>query len=352
MNTLPISALVHNTSSDNIEYLPMALQSVWFCSQKLFIADKSSQESLALAEKFGFEIHHYEGENSMADRRNFGISLAKNELMLQCDSDEVYEPDAYLKLRNIFFEQTHIPSECYAVQLYNIDKERGVLMSTSPLERLYRKGAYFTKSVQNELHYEGIPAGLPIKIEHYGYGAEKHQRKQWARIKHNEGMVRCQPEDMHTRMYLINALVVAGGGSVLMYERVLAQTNICLRQYHSEPKDNLSKNIMQKVMRFFWIMCQSVGHSGDFLEVSRSVIKDIKFHPDTHFWMFASCMETGDAKEALRWGESFIKMVEKPHPTLEVTTSEEAQRVKDTIIHILSTRNDKWAKKQLKRWVK
>lgn len=352
MEKLKITSLLHNTITDGIELLPSVMSSVWFCRQKLFIADNSTKQAKDLAEKFGFEIHEYKGKDSMADRRNFGISKAKYDLMLQVDSDEIYEPDAYHKLKWSMEQKDFDRYNCYAVLLENYDTDRNVLMSVSPLERLYRKGAVFEKSIQNELKYEGQPKAIPVRLSHYGYSSSIHPRKQWDRIKHNEEEVRRKPNDLHTRMYLINSLAVAGSGSVFMYERALAHTCISIRMYLND-KSELNKRAIQKVARFFFVIACSVGYQANFLQVIEPIIKDISFHPDSHMFMFKSYLDLNNRDQALKWGESFMKSLDQTDPmmqAIEITSTKEREWVKGAMIHLLEQKDDKWSKRQIKRW--
>jgi glycosyltransferase involved in cell wall biosynthesis len=329
MNKLPISALLHNTGSDNIGILPTVLANVWFCDHKLFISDNSTKEALDLAEKFGFDIHHYKGEDSMSDRRNFGISKAKHDLMLQVDSDEVYEPDAYLKLREIINMEKIEEFDCMLVNLFNYDTDRGVLMTTTPLERIYRKGARFEKKIQNELIHGGRALKTDIRLNHFGYSSKTHPLKQWYRIPLNEQQVRANPDDMHTRMYLINALVVAGANNTFMFERVLAHTEICIEQYKRD-KTERHKYILQKVLRFFFIMASSVGNLTGFLTLAKPIISAMTFHPDSHAFMYEAHLATGDYEKALKWGKSFIECLDnfpKTNLVLEITTAHERPKV-------------------------
>jgi glycosyltransferase involved in cell wall biosynthesis len=336
MNKLPITALIHNCKKDRIEILRLALASMWFCTQKLFIADNSTKESIELAEKFGCEVHEYKGEKSFSKRRNFGISKASNDLMLQCDSDEVFEWDAYHKIKQVMNHEKFDECVCYLFILNNYDIDSGNLQSKSPLERMYRKGTYFEKDVQNKIVFDGQRMQTDIRFDHYGYSSKTHPLKQWHRIPANEEAVRENPDDMHARMYLINALVVAGAGNPFMYDRVLAHSEICIDQYKKDKSDT-NKYILQKVLRFLYVISASVNNHKGFLEIAKPIITAVLFHPDSHLFMFDSYRVTQDFDNCVKWGKSFIKALDdfpKTGLVLEITTAHERERVVKTIEEI------------------
>ena len=351
MKKLPFTALFHNCASDPEDILPHSMTSVWFCDQKLFISDNSTPKALELAKRFGFEIHEYEGVDSMSARRNWGLQFANHDILLQCDSDEVYDWDAHHVLR-AFYEKGEMDElNDYAVMLYNLDRESGNLMSTTPLERIFRKGVKWDKLVQNKLIVEGDAKFIPIGLNHYGYERANHTWKQWNRIKLNEDEVRKDPTDMHARMYLVNALTVAGAGSPLVFERINAHVQIIADQYNECPKELGHKKILQKTMRFFFCACMAIGRFENLVDMVTPYMEDIDFVPDPNYWMYFCNANLKRYETAYFYGMKFIETLDgfnSVKENVEVTTQDRRGEVLEGLKHLLDKRE--YVTKEEKKW--
>jgi len=361
LKKLPISCMLCNCDKDDPKKLNLALSHVWFCRQIIFLADNSTQESLALAEKYGCEIHKWTGENSMSARRNYVMKQMKHEYILQCDSDEIYDWDAYYKIRDFI----SVPHEEYifAIRLVNITTN-GDVQSVTPLERMFKKEVTWEKEIQNQLKAPTKQAAMIagrygdlVNLYHDGYGdAREHAYKQWKRIPANERMVRESPDDGHTRMFLINALVVAGAGQPLAMEQIQAHTDIYIEQFKVSQKEKLDCKILQKVLRFYFCATSERGQWGNCLDLLNEYIGYVDFHIDALYWMHTCNYELRNLKDAIVWGEKFVKRLENPEAlknNIEITTMGLGRDVIERIICCLEHMDEtKWTKKQLKRWKK
>ena len=351
-----------NCGADSPQRLLKALSSVWFCDQIVFLSDNSTQESLDMAEKFGCDIHHWKGRNSMADRRNHMMQFMKNEYILVCDSDEVYDWSTYHILK-WYISKPH-EEYIHAVRLINVTSD-GIVQSVTPLERMFKKGVKWDKDIQNQL---SAPTNIGSMIQnekgtlvdmyHDGYGdVGMHALKQWKRIPINEEMVRSDPEDAHTRMFLLNALVVAGAGQLIPFERILAVAHINIEEFDKSEKNELYCKVLQKTLRFYYIACADLGRWPLLLDELEPRFEHVKYHPDCFYWMFRCNYEMRNAKEAVKWGERFIREIDDKEAmmrkNIEVTTFDMRT---DTIRCIISALENmeqtKWTKKQIKRWNK
>ena len=112
MDKLPITA--YCVCRNGEEYLDGALESVSFCDEIIYVDDRSTDSSEAIAKKHGAKIYSWHGSNSMSERRNYAIGFMgtedykpewlshpwmrknppkpKNEWILQIDHDECIMP--------------------------------------------------------------------------------------------------------------------------------------------------------------------------------------------------------------------------------------------------------------------
>lgn len=347
-----------NCAADSEQKLIKALSSVWFCDQIVFLADNSTPGSIKIAERFKCEIHHWSGRNSMADRRNYMMQFMKHDYILMCDSDEVYDWSAYYILKD-YISRPH-EEYIHAVMLINVTED-GYVQSITPLERMFKKGVSWEKDIQNQIkapttigsmiHHS---QGVPLEMYHDGYGDQnKHAVKQWKRLPANESMVRKDPEDAHTRMFLINALVVAGAGQPLAFDRILANVQINIEEFEKSGKEPLDCKILQKTLRFYYSACQDLNRWDIILDEVEKYWGHIKFHPDSYYWRFRCNYELRNPKESLKWGESFVKEVDDKDSitkkNIEVSTVSCRDDVIKCMLSILDSIDNKWAKRQKKR---
>ncbi len=383
MNKLPITLMLMNCANDDEDLLIAVLAGAWFCDQKIFVSDGSSERSKEIAREFGCEVYEWLGSDNMSERRNYAVGWPgtdeapaewvghpvmgasspdiRNEYILQADSDEIYDWDAYHVFKDFVEADDDGKFGCWAVYLKNIDSSTGQLQSIIPLERMFRKSIHWEGEVHNNPMVDGQGLVLPVSMEHYGYELSNHFKKQWKRLPDNEAKLRRDTTDIQHRAFLINGINVAGGGTATMFDRIRAQVDFATQDYLKSPRDGAWQQIIQKVYRFYWITCDAMKNIPLFLEMIQLVLDDITWHPDVSYWMFDSCMSINRPDSAIIWAERFLEKSKEfsttaPDRSIEVTTRGKEGEVRLKLLNLLegiryeSKKDEKKRLKRLARW--
>jgi hypothetical protein len=379
MRQLPISGYVINCATDDYKLLPSCLSSLHFCEQKIFVSDKASEKALALAKSYGWDIYHWTGPDSMSERRNFAVGhigsewekypdmkerhpVIRNPYVMFLDSDEILDPDAYHNIKAALDDGSFRQHARYAFVLRNL-RDEGTVISSCPLERMWKTGVFWDRSIQNDVIAEDKTlAMMPCEFFHFGYGnEEKHAFKQWKRISKNEEELTKHPEDMHTRMYLVNALVIAGKYSPLAMDRILAHVDIIFNQFDNSEKTWNEIHALEKTCRFLWNAAMDSGQLHIHISREEKYYEYTKVNPDSAYRLFVSHAEIGELKDAVGYAEKYFSSMkryrEQTSPyAFEITSGEDGPHVKDGLIRCLKKlietepENKKWATKKLKYW--
>ena len=365
LKKLPLSALVLNCSKDDENVLVKALSSIWFCDQIVFLAHKSTSASLAIARKFGCDIYKWDEKPHMSNQRNYALSKCKHEFIVQCDSDEVFGWDTYGVIRELLQRDDIKDYTLFSFRLVNLS-HTGEVMSIVPLQRMFRDTIRWSGSIQNQVETDNHEAVLEprITVFHYGYGDPRfHAQKQWKRITYNEDMVREKPEEHFRRMYLINALTIAGVNQPLAYERLLANVCVNIEAYWDSPKELPDKRSLQKTMRFYYHSCSERGYYNQFIEKFTPLFEQVDYHLDCYHWMFVCYCGLQDEIKAITWGEKYLKKLKTLNKdmmtyNIEVTSANFKQDVIMTMIQIyeqkkpVDDKEAKYIKRQIRRFQK
>ncbi len=383
MRQLPISAYVINCATDQYKYLPSCLSSLSFCEQKIFISDKATEQAKKLARDWGWEIFEWTGSNSMCERRNYAVAhpgsewesipemkdnhpVLRNKYVMFLDSDEILSPDGFHEVRAVMESGDATTYSRMAFILRNLSDE-GHLLSSCPLERMWKVGVHWERDVQNDVVAVDKKITLiPVEFYHFGYGdGLKHELKQWKRIGFNEGEVSKHPDDMHTRMYLINALAIAGKHTPLSIDRILANCIIVFELFENSPKDWKDIHALEKTCRFLWHSCVDHQKYHIHAQWEEKYYQYTKVNPDASCRLHVSYANIGDYRKAIDYGIKFMATLKKHRSqinpyAMEVTTAEDEGNVKNGMIRMLEDiikqtqdpKEKKWAEKTLKYWSK
>lgn len=380
MDKLPFTALVCNCPKDDESLLIPVLAGLWFCDQKIFVSDRSTEKSKDIAKRFGFEIWEWLGSDNMSERRNYGVGwdgdenhtpewithevmkkhhpVVRNDYIIQADSDEFYDiTDTYGILKVFVKDKEREKYDNYAVRLTNINPRTNHQQSAIPLERIFKKGVHWENAVHNCPIVKTQGHFWPISLAHYGYSEDDHFKKQWKRIGGIEQKVRENPDDIQQRAYLVNSLHSIGGKSPIMFDRIFAHVDIFCEMYRKAKKDEVWKYMLQKIMRSFWHACGDQMRFGKFIELCSEFYDDIKWHPDVPYFMYIANLQQERLGNAVMYGEEFIntlrdfvsKDIKLP---VEVLMLEKEREVTEVIVDILKNikyQSSKLEKKRLKR---
>ncbi|MBO9542448.1 glycosyltransferase [bacterium] len=156
---------------DEAALIARCLESVRGIVDEIVVVDTGSEdETVAIAERFGANVHHFAWCDDFAAARNAGLERAQGEWILVLDADEVLMPGSELALRNAM-TQAH---GGFLLPLEN-DLGDGRLHATRLL-RLFRRhpGIRFRGRVHEQVSDSIIARGFSIgdcdaRIRHDGY---------------------------------------------------------------------------------------------------------------------------------------------------------------------------------------
>lgn len=185
---------------DAAEWLRPCLTSIGETADTIVIGDTGSRDnSIAIAEEFGAEIHSIPWTDDFAAARNAVNERAKGDWLLQIDADEELDADGAHAIREAVDKDGDGADAFEVIQAnYCADVrawrwracERGDPMARGhagyiavPIIRLYRNNPGFEyrepiheNITESVLEHGGRIARLDVRIHHYGYAAEGEAR--------------------------------------------------------------------------------------------------------------------------------------------------------------------------------
>lgn len=96
---MKISCVILTKNNQNT--LPECVKSVQFCDEIVIIDDFSTDGTLKIAKKYTKKIFKRQLNNNYAAQRNFGLSKARNDLVLFIDSDEELSSNLRKEIKNL-----------------------------------------------------------------------------------------------------------------------------------------------------------------------------------------------------------------------------------------------------------
>ena len=102
VNQLMISAVVLTKNEE--KNIKGCLESLRWCGELLVIDDHSSDKTVQIAKEFGAKVFFHRLNNDFAQKRNFGLSLAKSDWVFFLDADERVSPQLAKEIKLIVKE--------------------------------------------------------------------------------------------------------------------------------------------------------------------------------------------------------------------------------------------------------
>lgn len=196
-------------------HLERCLSSLRGIVDEIVVVDTGSTDgSLAVAEKFGAKIGHFDWCDDFSAARNASLQLATGEWVLWIDADEELDPASAVKLDNA---RMHPQFGGFQIQIVNFTADGGddTFYVHNPI-RLFQRlpGVHFTGRIHEQICNSLKALGLPganldgAKLLHHGYRPSEMVAKD--KINRTVALLRQevldQPEEPFHWFNLCNAL--------------------------------------------------------------------------------------------------------------------------------------------------
>lgn len=169
MNYTPhkITAIVTTYNED--ENIAKCLSSINWADEILVVDSFSTDNTVAICEKFGAKVFHREYKYG-ADQKNWAIPQAKHSWIVLLDADEVFEPEIEHELKRVL--KSGATYSAYWVRRKNFFLEKKVRFCGWQNDRVIRffkrdLHRYIDKMVHEEIEQNQKIGKLKSKIHHY-----------------------------------------------------------------------------------------------------------------------------------------------------------------------------------------
>lgn len=175
---LPISVCIITKNEE--QHLESCLKKLTVLPWEIIVTDTGSTDNtLSIAKKYTCQVHHFAWNNDFSAARNYCISKASHDWILNIDSDEYFENNLSEEELNAFF--SFFCSNPFSAGLINIINPHspvaGSLTSTEPVARFFHRKYY---AYQGIIHEQPLPINgakpqyqsFPLSFYHVGYADE------------------------------------------------------------------------------------------------------------------------------------------------------------------------------------
>lgn len=211
--TLSVCLIVKNEE----QYLGDCLTSIQDVADQIIVVDTGSTDNtIAIAESFGAEVHHFTWCDDFAAARNESIKYATSEWILWIDADEQLIPESKHALKKLLvFERQPV---LYKIRIRNL-KEDGSSYVLSSAHRLFRNhmGIRFDGRIHEQISYSGKAVqaqerSSDVTLSHVGYSfsGEQKQKKQERNFNILSEMVTDEPDNAYAHLTLGHNLKESG----------------------------------------------------------------------------------------------------------------------------------------------
>ena len=153
------------------EFLPGCLESIKDAVDEIIVVDTGSTDrTVEIAESFGAKVYRHPWNDNFTEARNYSLSYATCDWILQIDADEALEQEDIPLLRKA------IHSDLYNGVLIAIYNHMPNGLSKFYYKRLFRRGvSRYEGIIHEQIIVEGTIVHAEIRIYHYGYKLSKEK---------------------------------------------------------------------------------------------------------------------------------------------------------------------------------
>ncbi len=268
----------------------------------------STDETVAIAEAAGAEVHHWAWRDDFAQARNVSLGYATGDWILILDGDECLAEGAAEALRALDLGPDAPDASDFEVINYSTDRHRRSEAMLQRQIRLFRNRPRFRYSGHVHNQIADLESGWPLEgpqvavaVEHFGYTPTvwAHQRKV-QRLTMLERAVREQPDSPFTHYNLANHLKI-----LERFGEALTHYRACLDLLAGER--SLEWHTMAAVMAAF--CAHRSGRDEEAVALCDGVLADDPTLADAHLRRAEALLALGRPEEVVR---SLTALLENP----------------------------------------
>jgi len=215
--TLSVCMIVKNEE----RFLAQCLESVKDVADEIIVVDTGSTDrTVEIARRYTDRVYFHPWNDSFSEARNYSLSYATGDWILQIDADEELErKDVPLLLATL--RHVHPMEEVEAIGVPLLSTLPAGRLARHYFPRLFRRGkAHFEGIVHNQLIYEGKHLVSEVRLWHYGYNLSRAElERKWKRTE--ELLLRQLAEDPEDTFAWMNLLRVYRNSG--RHEQVIAK---------------------------------------------------------------------------------------------------------------------------------
>ena len=163
------------------EFLEGCLRSIKDHVNEIIIVDTgSTDQTLEIAKRFSHDIFTFPWQDNFSDARNFCISKAKGQWILQIDADERIQPVCASYLQTLLKDPSFIAYRCIDAYLPHYSALNGHIRLFRNDKRIRYEGIIHESvndSIEDFVQNKGLKIGLcEVFIEHLGYSKNPKEK--------------------------------------------------------------------------------------------------------------------------------------------------------------------------------
>lgn len=267
--------------------------------QMVVVDTGSTDETVAIAEAAGAEVHHWAWRNDFSQARNVSLGYATGDWILILDGDECFADGAAAALRALDLGPAAPDAYDFEIINYSTDRHQRSEAMLQRQVRLFRNRPRFRYSghVHNQIAdlergwpLEGVQ--VPVAVEHFGYTPTVWaQQRKVERLAMLERAVREQPDSAFVHYNLANHLKI-----LERFDEALAHYRACLERIGDGPA--LEWHTMAPVAAAY--CAHRSGRDEEAVALCDAVLEDDPGLADAHLRRAEALLALGRPDEVVR----------------------------------------------------
>lgn len=281
---MKISACVITRNEE--KNLPTCLDSVKYVVSEIIVVDTgSTDQTIAVAKRFGAKVFKFEWIDDFSAARNFAISKASGDWIIFLDADEYFAPECVPYLHGVIKEAHSRNLDMVICLLANIEKTTKKILNTVPHIRIFKNhpqiryvSPIHERIVRLDRPAQALDVQKDVTIIHTGYseedvkGKDKGQRNLQLLFKALEK----NPNRSDLCFYISESLLLERD-----FEQALSYAYKVIEYNNSELKGSYEKNYVNIIN----CLIQLERPKEQLLQIINEAIRRFPEFPDFRFYL-------------------------------------------------------------------